>query len=176
MHNKCGKVKLGSTTWVSRTSGLGIEGSTEGPSSAVLKATREANEGTTEGPSSAVPKSNWGSTIEVNEVGTEVGSTIAVEETGSRTELLTSKGLVPLDPCGLGLGLDLDSLAREKRERSAAKADDAAVPEYLWLEHLFDDSTWEWDVDMRAPLLCLVDWFRMHMLRHWRRNVFRSFI
>jgi hypothetical protein len=27
------------------------------------------------------------------------------------------------------------NLAREKRERSAAKANDAEVPEYLWMEH-----------------------------------------
>jgi hypothetical protein len=138
MHNKCEvKVKLGSTTWVSTTSGLGIEGSTEGPPSAVPKANwgsrREVNEvgtevaeGSSEGSLSKLPKVNLGSTMEVNALGMEVkgskfllGSTIAVEEPkfilGSMMELSTSKGVLPLDPCGLGLGLDLDSLAREKK-------------------------------------------------------------
>ena len=41
----------------------------------------------------------------------------------------------------------LEDVSRQQRERKAVKADDAAVPEYLWREHLMAGS-WktEWDV------------------------------
>jgi hypothetical protein len=39
-----------------------------------------------------------------------------------------------------GLPIDLEEVTREARERKATKSDDAEVPEYLWLEHLFDDA------------------------------------
>jgi hypothetical protein len=71
--------------------------------------------------------------------------------------------------------VDFLGIAREKRERSAAKADDAAVPEYLWVEHLFDDSSWGWDAGAREQIIKMIDWFRSIMLRRWKRNVFRSF-
>jgi hypothetical protein len=71
---------------------------------------------------------------------------------------------------------DLIIVAREKRERSAAKADDAEVPEYLWMEHLFEDGSWDWDPGMREQVRKMAEWFRTVMLRRWKRNVMRSFI
>jgi hypothetical protein len=71
--------------------------------------------------------------------------------------------------------IDFLGIAREKRERSAAKADDAAVPEYLWLEHLFDDAPWEWDSGTKDQIIKMINWFRSTMLRRWKRNVFLSF-
>jgi hypothetical protein len=67
-------------------------------------------------------------------------------------------------------------LAREKRERSAAKSDDAEVPEYLWMEHLFDDGSWNWCPETREQVTRMTDWFRSCMLRRWKRNVLRSFL
>jgi hypothetical protein len=74
------------------------------------------------------------------------------------------------------LSITFVGVAREKRERSAAKFDDAAVPKYLWLEHLFNNAVWNWNSEKKEQILNLVDWLRMHMLRRWKRNVFRSFI
>ena len=54
---------------------------------------------------------------------------------------------------------DLDLIAREKRERSVVKVDDADVPEYLWMEHLFNDGSRVWTDDKKRQLSLLVDWF-----------------
>jgi hypothetical protein len=71
---------------------------------------------------------------------------------------------------------DLIILAREKRERSAAKANDAEVPEYLWMEHLFDDTSWDWGPETREQVMKMTEWFRTGMLWRWKRNVLRSFL
>jgi hypothetical protein len=47
---------------------------------------------------------------------------------------------------------NLVSVAREKRKRWAAKADNAEVPEYLWLEHLLDDGSWGWHTELKDQL------------------------
>jgi hypothetical protein len=44
----------------------------------------------------------------------------------------------------------LHEIAREKRERKATKADDAAVPEYLWEEHLLNDCPTPWVLKERT--------------------------
>jgi hypothetical protein len=71
----------------------------------------------------------------------------------------------------------LGSLAREKRERLATKADDAEVPEYLWLEHLFEDgSRKDWTIEERTQIQEIhVPLFRKRMLSRWKVNVRKSF-
>jgi hypothetical protein len=69
---------------------------------------------------------------------------------------------------------DLGLMDRKKRERSAAKSDDAEVPEYLWFEHMFDDESWHWDSTMKRQIEKMSEWFRCHMLRRWKRNILRS--
>jgi hypothetical protein len=39
-----------------------------------------------------------------------------------------------------------ERLARELRERKARKSDDAALPEYLWEEHLLSDRPTPWTI------------------------------
>jgi hypothetical protein len=39
-----------------------------------------------------------------------------------------------------------ERLARELRERKVTKSDDAAVPEYLWEEHLLSDGPTPWNI------------------------------
>jgi hypothetical protein len=65
--------------------------------------------------------------------------------------------------------------ARGKREQSAAKSNNASVPEYQWWAHLLEDGLGVWSNFSKTQLLKKVDWFRTHMLRRWKRNVFRSF-
>ena len=64
---------------------------------------------------------------------------------------------------------------REKREKKATKEDDAEVPEYLWLEHLFDDDEKIWSEEAQSQLKRTAGWFRTRMLIRWKRNVFRTF-
>jgi hypothetical protein len=71
---------------------------------------------------------------------------------------------------------DLIILAREKWERSAAKADDAEVPEYLWMEHLFDDASWNWGPETREQVMKMMEWFRTGMLQPWKQNVLCLFL
>jgi hypothetical protein len=54
---------------------------------------------------------------------------------------------------------DLGLLEREKREQSAAKSDDAEVPEYLWFEHMFNNESWHWDSSMKRQIEKLSEWF-----------------
>ena len=58
----------------------------------------------------------------------------------------------------------------------AAKADDAEVPEYLWMEHLFDDSPRAWQEQDKVALLGIADRLRNHMLRWWKRRICKSFL
>jgi hypothetical protein len=58
-------------------------------------------------------------------------------------------------------------IAREQREKKATKADDAEVPEYLWIEHLLDDAdpaknfdTAKWDAAHLAALPTLMKGLR----------------
>jgi hypothetical protein len=55
--------------------------------------------------------------------------------------------------------LTLVTIAQEIRERSAAKADNAEVPEYLWLEHMFEDGIWDWDSTSKEKIKSLLTWF-----------------
>jgi hypothetical protein len=64
---------------------------------------------------------------------------------------------------------------REKRERIAAKADDAEVPEYLWLEHMMDDSPFYWSNEQEQAVTSMIAWFRKRMLRWWKNKVRTSF-
>jgi hypothetical protein len=49
------------------------------------------------------------------------------------------------------------------REWKATKSDDAAVPEYLWLEHLVDDGPGKWSKKQQEGLPVAMDllWGRM---------------
>ena len=62
---------------------------------------------------------------------------------------------------------EFEDVAREKRERFAAKADDAEVPEYLWLEHLFEDASEPWDQSQREGMIRAAPLLRKVMLSWW---------
>jgi hypothetical protein len=47
---------------------------------------------------------------------------------------------------------DLDQTTREARERSATKADDAEVPEYLWIEQMIESNIKVWSEPTRDVL------------------------
>lgn len=68
----------------------------------------------------------------------------------------------------------LGEIAREKRERSAAKADDAEVPEYLWMEHLFADGDRVWSPESKQRMMGAAWIFRKRMLTWWKCRVRRS--
>jgi hypothetical protein len=74
----------------------------------------------------------------------------------------------------------LVAMAREKRERLAAKSDKAEVPVFRstfgWNPHLRDDRSWGWPLEFQDQLATVVRPFRVHMLRQWKRNMFRSFV
>jgi hypothetical protein len=66
---------------------------------------------------------------------------------------------------------------RDTRERNATKADNAAVPEYLWEEHLLEGvSEQEWDATKLVKIRKLSSWLRSNMLNRWKRNVTASYI
>jgi hypothetical protein len=73
-------------------------------------------------------------------------------------------------------------IAREQREKKATKADDAEVPEYLWLEHLLEDAdpaknfdTAKWDAAHLAALPTLMKGLRHIGLKWWKKKVTLSF-
>jgi hypothetical protein len=68
-----------------------------------------------------------------------------------------------------------NAMRREKRERIAAKADDAEVPEYLWLEHMMDDGPFNWSNEQEQAVMSMIAWFRKRMLRWWKNKVRTSF-
>jgi hypothetical protein len=71
----------------------------------------------------------------------------------------------------------LAGVAREQRERKATKADDVAVPEYLWGEHLTAGSkTTEWDAKALDDLRRVSSLRRDRMLCWWKRKVFCSYV
>jgi hypothetical protein len=80
------------------------------------------------------------------------------------------------EPLGRGTRNVLGEIAREKRERKATKADDAEIPEYLWEEHLLDDSPPPWVVKERTKLRRAIGMLRAWMLRWWKNNVTSSFL
>jgi hypothetical protein len=96
------------------------------------------------------------------EPGLEVG-----DKTSSSSTFESSLEATPLS--------NLVTLAQEKREQAAAKSDNVAFPEYLWWEHLLEDGLWVWSSSSKTQLMQMVDWFRTHMLRRWKRTVFQSF-
>jgi hypothetical protein len=61
------------------------------------------------------------------------------------------------------------------RERKATKSDDAAVPEYLWLEHLVEDGPSEWLAKQQEGLPAAMDLLRVRMLCWWKKCLTRSF-
>jgi hypothetical protein len=73
---------------------------------------------------------------------------------------------------------ELDAIGREARERKATKADDAAVPEELWEEHLLNDRPTPWNVcdDDRPTLRRAMNLMRARMLRWWKKKVTTSFL
>jgi hypothetical protein len=83
----------------------------------------------------------------------------------------------------LSLGLEniyndaLEDIARDKQEQKACKADDAAVPEYLWEEHLLNGlKEQQWDNTKLQKVRRLSKWLRSKMLCWWKRNVTFSYI
>jgi hypothetical protein len=87
------------------------------------------------------------------------------------------------DRSELKLGLDntyeevLSDISREHRDRKAVKSDDAAVPEYLWEEHLLEGlEDQEWDDTKLVKIRRVSEWLRSKMFRWWTRNVTRSYV
>jgi hypothetical protein len=71
----------------------------------------------------------------------------------------------------------LEDIAWDKSKRKACKADDAAVPEYLWEEHLLNGlEKRDWDDANLQKLRRLSQWLRSKMLQWWKRNVTISYI
>jgi hypothetical protein len=71
----------------------------------------------------------------------------------------------------------LEDVSRQQRERKAVKADDAAVPEYLWEEHLREGSGMsEWDKKAVHDLRTVSSWLRERMLCWWKRKVVSSYV
>jgi hypothetical protein len=65
--------------------------------------------------------------------------------------------------------------AKAIREQKAVESDDAAIPEHLWKEHLFDKSGWaeKWkDGQERFRKACCI--LKSTMIRWWKRTVTRS--
>jgi hypothetical protein len=72
-----------------------------------------------------------------------------------------------------------DRLARcELWERKATKSDDAAVPEYLWEEHLLRDGPTPWTISEadRPKLRSAMNLLRGRMLRWWKKGITTSFL
>jgi hypothetical protein len=70
----------------------------------------------------------------------------------------------------------LDQIARDLRERKAVKSDDAAIPEYLWEEHLTADDVRVWTPSDRVGLPRAMDLLRARMLRWWKKRVTTSYL
>jgi hypothetical protein len=73
-------------------------------------------------------------------------------------------------------------IAREQREKKATKANDAELPEYLWIEHLLDDAdpaknfdTSKWNAAHLAALPTLMEGLRNIRLKWWKKKVTLSF-
>ncbi len=65
----------------------------------------------------------------------------------------------------------LADIARENRDRKAVKSDDAAVPEYLWEDHLLEGlKEREWDDIKLAKVRRVATWLRSKMLQWWKRK------
>jgi hypothetical protein len=60
--------------------------------------------------------------------------------------------------------VDLADIARTKREQKAAKADDADIPEYLWLDHLMADGPTPWLEGSRELLQKAMNTSRKYLL------------
>jgi hypothetical protein len=57
------------------------------------------------------------------------------------------------------------------------KSDDAAVPEYLWEEHLLEGlKEREWDEIKLVKVRRVATWLRSKMLRWWKRKATTSYI
>jgi hypothetical protein len=72
----------------------------------------------------------------------------------------------------------LNEIDRVNQERKAVKLDDAAIPEYLWEEHLLEGiphQPWSDEEDMKKVRL-LTGWLRRKMLAWWKRNVTISYV
>jgi hypothetical protein len=71
--------------------------------------------------------------------------------------------------------VDFGAIDRTRREQKAAKADDAEVPKYLWLEHLIDDGPTTWPDVRRALLPVAMDTCRKYLLRKWKIRLAAEF-
>jgi hypothetical protein len=71
----------------------------------------------------------------------------------------------------------LEDVSRQTRERKAVKSDDAAVPEYLWEDHLKTGSKVDvWDEKAMHDLRIVSSWLRDRMLCWWKRKVTSSYV
>ena len=72
--------------------------------------------------------------------------------------------------------INLEDITRETRDRKATKADDAKVPEYLWLEHLVQDGERKWTDDEIMRLPAAMHTVRERCLRWWKKRVTMSLV
>jgi hypothetical protein len=69
-----------------------------------------------------------------------------------------------------------EAITRETRDRMATKADDAEVPEYLWLEHLVQDGKREWTDDEIMRLPSVMHTIRERCLPWWKKRTTMSLL
>jgi hypothetical protein len=103
-------------------------------------------------------------TAETQERPSDEKSKQYVDETRDVTKEKDLKSAVEKEPVlTAGTKEVLHEIAREKRERKATKADDAAVPEYLWEKHLLNDCPTPWVLKERTRLRKAIRLFRARM-------------
>jgi hypothetical protein len=62
-----------------------------------------------------------------------------------------------------------------QREQKATKADDAEVPDLLWVSNLVDDGPSEWTALQQTNLDGAMEFARERLLRYWEKTLLRSF-
>jgi hypothetical protein len=71
----------------------------------------------------------------------------------------------------------LEDASRQNREHKAVKSNGAAVPEYLWTEHLIAGSkVRDWDARTMNDLKTVSSWLREKMLGWWKRKVLTPYV
>jgi hypothetical protein len=97
----------------------------------------------------------------------ETGKTMNNEKTEEDGE----SNIIPLD------SLLEDGVSRQHRERKAVKSNAAAVPEYLWEEHLTSGSkVQDWNDQAIHNLRVVSSWLRERMMGWWKWKVVMPYV
>jgi hypothetical protein len=71
--------------------------------------------------------------------------------------------------------VDFEGIDRTRQKQKAAKADDAEIPEYLWLEHLMDEGPTPWPERSRNLLPDAMNTFQKYLIRKWKTRLCAEF-